>query len=289
MRTAGKIGSGLAVLVAGLGLAPLAAPAGAAVTVTKLDGYKYVTKSFELPPGRAKTYRVACPERHHVLGGGHYNSGGYGDVIGAHSYPYDSGDAGRKPDDGWAAQLRGFTKPYPAEIYAICAKLLPEYESSIDTVPTGSGSADPATGLKCDNTSLDVLSGGTRGPLSVREVTGYPVSPSGPDRWVTVLANHGTQVKDVTLLNVCAGIDTDRGFDSGTGLPETQQLEEVGCPPATPRVIGGGTSLSGERYNTAIAASRPNASFDGWRVWIDNYNPFETVDILVYAICSAPR
>src|SRR5262245_18122908 len=75
----------------------------ASASLVSSGGFNYVTKSFDLPPGKSKTFKASCPKRHHVLGGGHYNNGLYGDVISAHSYPYDSGDRGRKPDDGWAA------------------------------------------------------------------------------------------------------------------------------------------------------------------------------------------
>jgi hypothetical protein len=273
--------SGLAFLLIAAG--PLAPSAGA--VVERLDGFKYVTKSFELPPGKSKTFKAPCPKRNHVLGGGHYNTGQFGDVIGAHSYPYDGGDRGRKPDDGWAAKLRGFTVSYDVSMYAICAKILPEYDQDTHTVSPLSTSAEYA--VACD-TSLDVISGGTRGPVAVREITGYPAgSPGGANVWYGAVANHRSKTEDFTVLNVCTGLDTARTIGSENGAPQTQEHVAALCPPATPRVIGGAPRVFQPSYNTAIAASRPTPNRDGWEVWIDNYNNSDEVLIQTHVICSA--
>jgi len=260
----------------------------ASASVVTSGGFKYVTKSFDLPPGKPKTFKAPCPKHHHVLGGGHYNNGLYGDVIGAHSYPYDSGDRGRKPDDGWAAQLRGFTVSYDVSIYAICAKVLPEYGQELFSVAPLSASSE--IGVNCDNAALDLTSGGTRGRVSVREITGYPAGAPGTsaDVWYGAVANHGTLGGDYTILNVCTGLDTARTIVQGTGSPETQQRVAAACPEATPRVVGGSARVFAPQFNTAIAASRPTPNRDGWEVWIDNYNSSDGVFIQAYAICSAP-
>lgn len=275
------LGAGLAVVVMAVG--PLAP--GAEGTVERLGGFKYVTESFKLPPGEAKTFKAPCPRRHHVLGGGHYNNGGFGDVIGAHSYPYDSADGDHKPDDGWAAQLRGFTARYDVSMYAICAKLVPEYEKSTHAVSPFSTSSEYA--VACSHGGLDVIAGGTRGPVSVREILGYPTgSPSGVHAWYGAVANHRAETEEFTVLNVCTGLDTARVIGSENGSPGTQELVTILCPPATPRVVGGAPRVFSGAYNTAIAASRPNANRDGWEVWIDNYNTSDQVLIQVYAVCS---
>jgi hypothetical protein len=110
------------------------------------------------------------PEADHVLSGGHYNSGSYGDVIGAHSYPYDGDDRDRKPDDGWAAQQRGFGDPYPAKVYAICARTFPEYLTRTVTVnPTRQ---QDLSIVNCDPFTLRTTGGGSRGPALVERSAG---------------------------------------------------------------------------------------------------------------------
>ena len=88
-------------------------------------GLKYVTKNFDLRPGAPRTTKASCPSRTNVLGGGHYNSGGFGDVLGLHSFPYDSDDRNNRPDDGWAATQHAFGEVVPAKVYAICARVTP--------------------------------------------------------------------------------------------------------------------------------------------------------------------
>src|SRR5262245_43873535 len=120
----------------------LAFAVGASASVISDGGFKYVTKQFTLKPGDPKTTRAECPKRTHVLGGGHWNVGGYSDVIGAHSFPYDSDDHDHQPDDGWAAQLRAFGQSYTATIHAICGKTFPGYEQRQVSVTPDSLSQD---------------------------------------------------------------------------------------------------------------------------------------------------
>ncbi|MDQ2676187.1 MAG: hypothetical protein M3Y34_05210 [Actinomycetota bacterium] len=273
--------SGIAGVLVAIG--PVAGHAGAAVE--KLDGYSYVTKSFELAPGKPKTFKAPCPDRNRVLGGGHYNNGQYGDVIGAHSYPYDDRDRGRKPDDGWAAQLRGFTTAYTVSMYAICAKVVPEYERITRSVAPFSTSSE--YGLSCGFAGLDAISGGTSGPLSAREVSSYRGgSPGGSQGWFGSVANHSAQEKDISVLNVCAGLDTTLVIGSDNAAAETQELVSAQCPEAAPRIVGGGHRLFQPAFNTAVAASRPSSNRDGWEVWVDNYNPFDQILIQAHAICA---
>ena len=292
MRTRGEAfierALALAILTVLAACGPLAASAPASVTVERVGGIKYLTKSFELQPGTPRTVRVACPARHHVLGGGHYNSGQYGDVIASHSYPFDSDDRRRKPDDGWAAQLRGFSQSYPATVHAICVKILPEYRSYPDTVSPG---GEGATGRSCTPASLEPVAGGTSGPAALRELRSYPTVDKGQLIWYTGFWNHASQALEGTRFIVCAGLDTTYVGAGGTATPQTQATEDVQCPPDKPRMVGGGVSIGGVtayQFNTAIAASRPAFSNGGWQAWVDNYNTGAVdVPFSVYAVCVA--
>jgi hypothetical protein len=246
-------------------------------------GLRYVQEGHRLAPGSAKTFKAACPKRAHVLGGGHYNSGGYGDVIGAHSYPYDGRDRGRKPDDGWAAQLRGFGVSHPVSVFAVCAKLLPEYPKTEVTIDPGGG--EVIRKVTCPTPALSVTGAGSRGPASVREVAGAPFDP---DIWEQGLANHGTRPSEVTLWAVCSSLTPTYVYGNALAQPHQQTFVQAQCPPDASHVTGGGlASNSLNQGNNAIAALQPfsiGAPFDGWRSWMDNYDDAAT-QISAVAIC----
>ena len=236
----------------------LCAPSAAGATVTSSGGFKYVTKDFTLQPGKARTKRAECPNGTHVLSGGHYNSGGFGDVIGAHSYPYDGDDRDKKPDDGWRAQLRGIGVPVAASVHAICTgRVFPEYAKRTDSVlPDGE---EDLTAVPCDPSFLDETGGGSRGPALVREVEGYP----GGDDWTVGLANHGGTAEDVTVYAVCAPLPQNTfGENTPVLAPEDQQtLTEGTCPPSRRTLSGRVSELRVPEAQglSAIAATRPGS------------------------------
>jgi hypothetical protein len=270
----------------------VAAAGSASGEVVRSGGFKYVTTSFTLQPGGARTHKAACPKRTHVLSGGHYNSGLYGDVIGVHSYPYDGDDRDKKPDDGWAAQLRGFGETYPAKAYAICARTFPEYRKETATVdPTRS---EGQVAVDCEVPAHRVTGGGSRGPASVGEVLGYVHTQFQTNYWQQGLANYGDGPHEVTVYAICANLAPSY---SGIGInvsPGTQSLAEGMCPPQAPHVIGGGVGApefpnSSIQGRTAIAATRPGSGLGSWQVWLDNYNrPPTTVQVYSIAVCSPP-
>ena len=265
---------------------------GASAAVETHGGYKYVTKSFKLRPGAARTFKAECPKRTHVLGGGHYNSGGYGDVVGVHSYPYDSGDRRRVPDDGWAAQLRGFGKAHPALVYAVCSRLFPEYVTRNATIPaTGEGQN---VEVFCDPPSLSSVSGGTRGASTVRQVRAIPFNTNS---WETGVANHGAETKSVKFFAVCANLTKVVAQSGDVSAPgRTQSNASAQCPPHAPHVVGGGliAAVSGQAAgNIAIAATHPLdpgtvGPFGAWRAWIDNYNA-SALNLRAVATCLPRR
>ena len=89
------------------------------------DGpYRYVTKDAEA--FGYSTLKAPCPRKTHVLSGGALNSASFNDAHLIHSYPYDSSDRGRWPDDGWKVLLNGnFVTGIPTAVYAICQRPSP--------------------------------------------------------------------------------------------------------------------------------------------------------------------
>jgi len=280
-----KTALGLVVMGAMLATSPVAT---AGTKIEGHGGYKYVTESFKLKPGKPRTFKAVCPGRTQVLGGGHYNVGGYGDVIGAHSYPYDSADKGKAPDDGWAAQLRGFGEKFKAKVYAICSGLKPEYVTDEISFP-----ADPApngVNLLCEGPAAEPISGGSRGPFSVREVE----SRLFMDTWQVAVVNDADDGKTIKVFAIC--VNTPQAGTANSPVAAEQQGSAIGlCPPSAPNVVGAGVfpNNSGNPYGeVAIAATQPTAGtespFGGWRGWIDNYNVFE-ITVIVQAFCLPDR
>jgi hypothetical protein len=262
--------------------------AGASAAVVSSGGFKYVTKDFTLQPGGARTKKAPCPKQTHVLSGGHYNSGGFGDVIGAHAYPYDGDDRGKAPDDGWKAQLRAIGASVPASVHAICTRrVFPEYPKVTDTViPDG---LEDLTQVDCDPVSLEATGGGSRGPAFVREVETW----SGGEDWTVGLANHGQAEKEVTVYAVCAEVPQMTFADDSPTVAaneDQQTLTEAECHPSTPHVVGGGFLSNGSdtlQGLAVIAATRPGQNLSSWRVWMDNHGETNP-NIFARAVCSAP-
>jgi hypothetical protein len=255
-------------------LAGLLGPAASSASVARGGGFKYVTKNYELVPGKTRTFKAPCPDGTHVTGGGHYNDGGFGDVVGAHSFPYDSGDRRRKPDDGWKAQLRGFGTTFDASVYAICSKLLPEYVQETYSVDPGT---QVETAVSCGLSSLLPLGGGTTGHPGAWEVTSRPWDFMGTVSWEGGVQNRTQETQQGKVVTACANLNVQYRFaTSDTLAPGNQLSRNVFCPAEAPHVVGGGFNVSGATKR-ATAATRPfgfespNAD-DGWQVYVDNYD-----------------
>jgi hypothetical protein len=274
------------VLVALAFLACIASPI-AEGAITRSGGLKYVTKSFELLPGGARTTKAPCPGRNQVLGGGHYNSGGFGDVLGLHSYPYDGDDRNKRPDDGWAAMQRAFGEAVPAKVYAICGRVTPDYVKEKATIPPDG--AEKTMEVECPLNILNVTSGGSRGPASVREVGG---NPTGAEWWQDI-ANRGTSAREVTAFAICSTLDVDVRTGQVVAGDGLQSNATAQCPAEAPHVVGGSlsTNYTGTvQGNIGVAATQPYVftnAFDGWRVWMDNYNAID-MNLTAVAICVPP-
>lgn len=272
----------LAVALAG------ALPASGAVVGAK--GLKYVTKAFPEPGLGVATFRTRCPDGTHVYGGGHYNQGTFFDVEALHSFPFDSDDPGRAPDDGWGAQL-GVRESHRVLIYAICAKPRPSYVSSKFTM--GGGPTGLLTGFSCGSPDdeLLVISGGTRGDPEVAEETSFPLNPNS---WSTSVSNTQSFYESSTLntVGVCAELDVAYPSAAGTASALTQGNQLVTCPDGT-YVAGGGQSRGGDDALTWVAASQPTGlgtAASGWRAWIDNSDPAppDSINFTAYAVCVPP-
>lgn len=118
---------------------------------------KLFEKSKEIRSHEREGISVNCPRRRHVYGGG---AVGDPDVSLASSFPIDSDDRGKKPDDGWKVSMDNDQPSGKAEIFVIAACGKAEIDYNGFTVPL-----DPSVvsnpGIGCD-ASLAAIAGGQK-------------------------------------------------------------------------------------------------------------------------------
>jgi len=92
----------------------------------KVGKHYYGFKARNTPPGDSqRSVRLKCPRKTKVIGGG---GGGFSNDPTEQSInfigPYDSGDRGRKPEDGWRVFVNnlGLEGGEGMEVAAICVK-----------------------------------------------------------------------------------------------------------------------------------------------------------------------
>jgi hypothetical protein len=267
----------------------LAAPGQAAVD--SAGGFKYVTKRKQLEGPAApafKTFSAPCPPGTHVYGGGHYNNLGFGAIHVPHSGPYDGGDDGRKPDDGWRAVFR-YEDAVRVSAYAICARPAPSYSQKTATVPAAVGS-DPGgkdVRPRCPG-GESPISGGSAGPNGLRQTASIPDPVAG--RWILAMINQSHVAREVRATAVCSSKPVsheEAGPDSVA--PGTQGSHAVECPAGT-HVVGGGQNYSTDGQ-MLTAASRPldfaGPADDGWQTWVDNHDTIAR-GFFAHATCAEP-
>lgn len=109
----------------------------AATAMCTPENHRYKVKEVPVPLGFSEA-KVSCGKDSHVTGGGVSVPVGNNPTS---SYPYDSGDPGNKPDDGWAAGLYIDDLGVDAGMYAICSHAMPKYRRAHEPITPGQGSA----------------------------------------------------------------------------------------------------------------------------------------------------
>jgi len=122
-----------------------------------------------LKANRTRTVSASCERDKHVIGGGASILGPIASARLNSSYPFDSKDPGKKPDDGWRARgINLASGDLDFETFAICSRRLPTYKKgSLSLGPSGTS----GNSVFCP-TGKVLLSGGIRlnGPADEAEV-----------------------------------------------------------------------------------------------------------------------
>ena len=262
--------AGTAAVVAGCLLSLLASPAIAG------DGLTYPSRTVAAAPGSTKTAAVPCPKGTHVLGGGGNLGANYGSALLSHSYPYDGRDRNSRPDDGWKATgsaLDAFVQIY---VSAVCAPVRPRYRQlSFEVDPTA---ALTDVEVPCGG-QLEVVSGGSRGPVAVRQTDGRPLDHGGSgDGFELGFDNVADDSRTVTGFAICTdAIDVSYAVAGDYAAPARDRgVGSAQCPPAAPNVVGGGQRNGGASFGAARIVQDyrvPFASFTTWWAVLDNAAP----------------
>lgn len=269
-----------------LAVAPIAS-----ASVIRSGGYAYVEKTQTLRAGERKALAAPCPGGTRVLSGGGYNTGVLDSAVMRHSYPLDTGDRGRKPDEGWRV-LWTTKSRVDITTHAICADMNVEYDQVRRTLDAG---ATLDGGHFCDDKDRYAVGGGSTGPVRATLTKSYRHG-GFTGLWKTAIEQDAGPTSNYRVFAVC--IKPQPTLASATeGLPAgTQQGNSVACPAGT-RVVGGGTYSStapqGSDRQVLIAASRPvgegSAVEDGWQSYYDNYTAATEYTFTVQALCLPPR
>jgi hypothetical protein len=86
-----------------------------------IDRLKYVSKTSRLPGPGVAAQKARCPRRTAVIGGGVQLLGSQSEHLVTATHPFDNGDAGKTPEDGWRAKAAntGLTD-HKIRAWAIC-------------------------------------------------------------------------------------------------------------------------------------------------------------------------
>ncbi len=255
-------------------LAIAASPAGAATHVTVNDTFT--------GPG---TIKAPCPAGMNVISGGMGTFNGFGGILLTGSYPYDGGDKGSTPDDGWKVDVtnRGGLE---TAAYALCSKQTWKYVHENFTFPR----FDDATATVACPSGTHVISGGGRAGTLIGLLPGDGKdSDKAPDDKFVVHTESGATEKTKGVAWATCGKAKVKYVTTKTG--PIAPLEEGGefdarCPGGS-QVLGGGAGMNVGHRDGALNSLFPmTEDFQGWGAYLDNYDNSKTNVGRVIAVCS---
>jgi hypothetical protein len=256
----------------------------------------YERKRFKVEPGeQSPTVRARCEDGRHVL------SGGFGATLTFHvnrSMPFDGGDRGKKPDDGWEVSLSNLNPPgdsrTQAVLYAICSKSTPRYRVR-RTTATGELSAR----VKCPRGSKATgVGGSTKGSgdeTFLRALAPFEFG-GARGRAVSVLAKGSSNAPNVALAAVCSDdlklrYVRDTFSVPGPGDPTSDQSlrcrrkRQVAGAGGYPPTFPAGSDLMTEDSFPEDGRDRDRTVDDGW--YFSAVDPaFLTQEVSLVAVCA---
>ena len=171
-----------------------------------LSGFASVIKSVNSNGSTRATAKSRCPKGTHAVGGGGYTTAGFGEQRLVDSAPFDSGDAGKQPDDGWRVTgdnvAPGSSTPQHLLAYAQCAPLGGlEYVSEQFNVKSGSRGKRSA---KCPKGEWVLGGGVSQDGAMAKELLVTTLFDSSTDKaWRARLDNLGGKKIQARAYAIC--------------------------------------------------------------------------------------
>jgi hypothetical protein len=240
----------LACVSALLAFAVVAAPASA--KVHHHGGFSYVSKGFKLGRKSLGRHQLACPKGTHVYGGGISAKAAFGKLHQLQSYPVDTKDANKDPDDAWGVLVSNGGKRIRARMFATCGTIEPTFVKYHKAL-FGNETLNE-TDSECPS---NVLGGGVRGSKGLVFEDGGPVDSV---TWYSYARNTSPKSGSFTQYAICAGIAMAYTQNGGQQQPMSVISHRAECPDGT-SVISGGSSTGGS-VNTTTSA--PFGTYKGW-------------------------
>jgi hypothetical protein len=269
-------------VVAALALALV--PTASAAT-RSAGGLKYVTKKVSVNGSGSVTATASCPKGTRTIGGGERNGAAPGELRISQTFPYDNGDKGSRPDDGWRVRVfHPSSSKLKIRVGAVCGDAKLKYrEDEFDIVAAGQ------TGQVSAHCPTDTfaLSGGVEASKGSQIYinSSLPSDPSqtGATAWGAYVDNPGAATK-ATVHVVCG---KRKPKIAQTTIPDigAQTSASLTCPAG--RLPYGG----GQDNNGGYLAVRTNSlgplGTSAWLVTIDKFAAYP-VNVGTYAVCGRP-
>jgi hypothetical protein len=281
MARAGSKAAGIGMAIA---LVLALAPAAAASTESA-GGYRYATKAVGAKPGKRVSASVACPNGTRVIGGGERNSGGFGSIELGQTFPYDDGDKGSTPDDGWRIRARNLAAgPVQVRVTAVCGDTKLRYRHDRFQVATGTQTGDST--VSCPGGTSMYAGGVEAGAKSKLTLNSTFPESSSTNEWGTYVDNPGTATH-ATVHVVCGKRQPEIINETLNDIPggPAEGVEQASCPNHR-FPLGGGVSNTAGYHGVAINSLGPMGT-EAWGARLDRTAPFSP-DMTVSVLCGKP-
>lgn len=249
--------------------------------------------------GGTGTRSAHCPTGTKVIGGG-------ADVIGkntatvlSQSFPYDDGDGGIAPDNGWRASLDSRSAGSKTLVaYAVCTTA--RHLKYVETIEQGIVTGGHTTVLASCPNGYHVTGGG--GAIQLPDVnrnvdiaSTWPVDALSAG-WETTFNNYSGSSQAVATFAVCALSGTYQYVQPSQALSpsDTQLPMAVDCPGSS-KIVGGGAQVTGGGPGDVyeIAATFPSDGLDGnsrpddaWSASANDVSSAAPLTMHLFAICK---
>lgn len=246
--------------------------------VHKHGGYSYVSKSLKLGKKSLHRYQLACPKGTHVYGGGISAKAAFGKLRQRQSYPIDTKDADKAPDDAWGVLVKNGGKRLKARMYATCGPIKPTFDVVHVSLFPNSYSQEVDTHCQSPST---VLGGGVRGSKGIEFEDGGPYDSS---LWYAYSHNASSHDAGFTQYAICGKANVVYPENGGPLSPMSSVAFRAPCP-AGFSIISGGSSSPGSVVTTT---SVPFGTYKGWLLRGDFVGDFPG-SAYALAACAADR